>query len=605
VARVDAPGPQVGTTFTTTTAVCPTGTRMLGGGFKTDQTVNGISGLQPQQGYHMRGSYPSTGPTTPPTEVTDGTTNPSAWTALLQAGGVGLPAGSSMELHTFAMCSNVPQPTPTPSPSPVPTDTPAPTPVPTNTPAPTPVPTDTPSPTPHPLQSNGPIVFQSTRTTSGKSAIFAMDPDGGNVVQLTHNDTANDSNPSISGDGQHIVFNSDRDANVEIYSMNPDGSNQTRLTNNPANDQEPQFNFDGTKIAFWSNQDATPPGNRNGNEIYTMNADGTNVVRLTTSQRNNRRPTWSPTGTKIAWSNDVGRNTGDSEIWTMNADGSNPVQLTFDPVFTHSTEPAFSPDGTHIAFSSTRNGGDPNPEIFAMGADGSNQTQLTTVPKNSQSSWSPDGTKIVFNSTRDAANVELYVMNSADGSGQTNITHNPAVDTHGTWAPTGAPIPTPTPTPVPTPTPTDTLAPTPSPTPVVTPAPTPVPPTPSPTPVVTPAPTPVPPTPSPTPRPTPSPSPAPVTATTTTLSVIQVPLPLGLGGIAIPTAHVAPPNAAGTVQFTDGTTNLGGPVPVAGGVAVGPVRILGRGSHSLTAVFTPTNPTKFKPSTSNTVTFTF
>jgi hypothetical protein len=152
VARVDLSGPdaQPGTTITTTTAACPTGTQMLGGGFKTDQTVNGISGLQPQQGYHMRGSYPSTAAGTPPTEVADGTTNPSAWTALLQAGGQNLPTGNSMQLHTFAMCFNVPQPTPTPSPAPtpVPTDTPAPTPLPTDTPSPTPV--VTPSPTPVP-----------------------------------------------------------------------------------------------------------------------------------------------------------------------------------------------------------------------------------------------------------------------------------------------------------------------------------------------------------------------------------------------------------------------------------------------------------------------
>jgi hypothetical protein len=87
--------------------------------------------------------------------------------------------------------------------------------------------------------------------------------------------------------------------------------------------------------------------------------------------------------------------------------------------------------------------------------------------------------------------------------------------------------------------------------------------------------------------------------------VIQVPLPLGLGGIAIPTARVAPPNATGTVQFKDGTTNLGGPVSVLGGIAIGPVTTLAKGQHHLTAVFTPTAPTKFEPSTSNTVTFTF
>jgi hypothetical protein len=85
-----------------------------------------------------------------------------------------------------------------------------------------------------------------------------------------------------------------------------------------------------------------------------------------------------------------------------------------------------------------------------------------------------------------------------------------------------------------------------------------------------------------------------------------VPLPLGLGGIMIPTAHVTPANAAGTVQFfTDATKPLGRPVPVIGGIAVGPVSVLGRGTHSLTVVFTPTNATKFKSSTSNTVTFKF
>jgi len=87
--------------------------------------------------------------------------------------------------------------------------------------------------------------------------------------------------------------------------------------------------------------------------------------------------------------------------------------------------------------------------------------------------------------------------------------------------------------------------------------------------------------------------------------VIQIPLPFGLGGFAIPIADVAPSSAAGTVQFKDGTHNLGGPVPVFGGVAVGPFLTLPAGPHSITAVFTPTDPAKFKPSTSNTVKFTF
>jgi hypothetical protein len=78
-----------------------------------------------------------------------------------------------------------------------------------------------------------------------------------------------------------------------------------------------------------------------------------------------------------------------------------------------------------------------------------------------------------------------------------------------------------------------------------------------------------------------------------------------LGGFVIPIANVSPVNAAGTVQFMDGSTNLGGPVRVAGGTAVGPFTTLPRGPHSVKAVFTPTNPTAFQPSTSKTVNFTF
>ena len=87
--------------------------------------------------------------------------------------------------------------------------------------------------------------------------------------------------------------------------------------------------------------------------------------------------------------------------------------------------------------------------------------------------------------------------------------------------------------------------------------------------------------------------------------MIQVPLPFGLGGFAIPVANLTPFNAAGTVQFKDNGHNIGGPVVVFGSTAVGPFTSLPPGTHSITAMFTPRNPANFKPSTSNTVTFRF
>jgi hypothetical protein len=110
VARVDVDGPdaQLGTTITTASATCPAGTRMLGGGYRVLETVAGVGGLQPQQGYHMRGSYPSEGAAVPPAAVADATANPSTWTALQQGGGQNLAAGKHMTTDGFAMCATDP-----------------------------------------------------------------------------------------------------------------------------------------------------------------------------------------------------------------------------------------------------------------------------------------------------------------------------------------------------------------------------------------------------------------------------------------------------------------------------------------------------------------
>src|SRR5918999_271213 len=85
---------------------------------------------------------------------------------------------------------------------------------------------------------NGKIAFASTRTTgegvdnpTGDLEIFTMNKDGTGLKQLTFN-TVNDYSPSFSAYGYRMVFTSTRDGNAEIYSMLLDGSNQTRFTNN-------------------------------------------------------------------------------------------------------------------------------------------------------------------------------------------------------------------------------------------------------------------------------------------------------------------------------------------------------------------------------------
>ncbi|HEY9403357.1 MAG TPA: carboxypeptidase regulatory-like domain-containing protein [Pyrinomonadaceae bacterium] len=308
-----------------------------------------------------------------------------------------------------------------------------------------------PPPPPTPLLGEK-IAFTSER--DGNNEIYVMRPTGADQTRLTVN-SANDQQPSLSGDGTLVAFRSFRDGNSEIYVMNAaDGSNQTRLTNNSADDREPAFSFDGTRIAF----------RRGFTGLYLINADGSNETSLTTGSFDGD-PSFSPDGTRIAFSRLAsGSDNGFYDIYVVNADGSNLTRLTNSPAY--DAKPSFSPDGTRIVFSSDRDG---NSEIYVMNADGSNQTRLTNNPaRDDRPSFSPDGTRIAFDSTRDGES-EIYVMN-ADGQSPTRLTTSPGPDDDPSWAGTATsstptPTPTPTATPTPTPTPTPTATPTPAPTP--------------------------------------------------------------------------------------------------------------------------------------------
>jgi dipeptidyl aminopeptidase/acylaminoacyl peptidase len=235
---------------------------------------------------------------------------------------------------------------------------------------------------------------------------------------------------AFPGANGKIAFTSNRhDVNgyVQVYLMDADGSNQTRLTFASGNDGEAAWSPDGTKIAFDTNRSPAP-----GNEqrIWVMDADGSNPIMLTTF--NSGRPSWSPDGTKIAF---FGVIVGDAEIFVMDADGSNQTRLTFSAG--DDAHPSWSPDGSKIAFFSRR---DENAEIYVMDADGSNQTRLTTTIGATEwyPDWSPDGAKIAFMSSRDG-DFEIYVMN-ADGSNQTRLTFNASDDWNPAWSPDGTKI---------------------------------------------------------------------------------------------------------------------------------------------------------------------
>jgi len=269
------------------------------------------------------------------------------------------------------------------------------------------------------LNPNGKIAFTSNRT--GNFEIFVMNPDGSNQTNLTNNSAANDADSAFSPDGSKIAFTSDRYINNHIYVMNADGSNQIRLTNDNTNNYMPSWSPDGTKIVYSSQR--TSYG-----DIYLMNSDGSNQIRLTTHVAVDYAPKFSPDGSRIVF---YSNRDGNDEIYVMNADGSNQTRLTNNPA--DDGFPAFSPDGSKIAFTTNRDG---NYEIFVMNDDGSNPVNLTNNSGGDYyPAWSPDGSKIAFETNRHG-NFDIYVMN-ADGINPTRLTNNSAIDSRPTQQPVG------------------------------------------------------------------------------------------------------------------------------------------------------------------------
>ena len=273
---------------------------------------------------------------------------------------------------------------------------------------------------------NGEIAFHTDR--DGDYEIYSMNPDGSGQTNLTNNG-ANDFYPAWSADGTKIAFTATRDGNYEIYVMNADGSGQTNLTNSAENEFTSAWSPDGTKIAFARNRVSGDGSPLNGVvDIYVMNADGSDQTRLTDTGLFDLYPDWSPDGSKIAFARAVFG--GVSWIYVMNADGSDQAQLSpSDGLLAQG--PDWSPDGTQIAYGGGFGFG-ATADVYVINADGSGVTNLTPGTSGSSDqapAWSPDGTKIAFLSAENITDgaAEIYVMN-ADGSGQTNLTNNSVSD---------------------------------------------------------------------------------------------------------------------------------------------------------------------------------
>ncbi len=167
----------------------------------------------------------------------------------------------------------------------------------------------------------------------GATRLYWLDRSNLAGLRRASADTGSAADPSISPDGSRIAFVSTRDGNPEIYVMDADGSNLARVTNDPQADGRPVFTPDGAGLVFQSTRSGK-------SQVYTAALDGSGTKALTTDSVN-QTPTLSPDGGTVAFASVRNKS---YDIWLMARDGSSQRAFTRSPQ-QNETEPHFLRDG--------------------------------------------------------------------------------------------------------------------------------------------------------------------------------------------------------------------------------------------------------------------
>jgi Tol biopolymer transport system component len=303
------------------------------------------------------------------------------------------------------------------------------------------------------VQPNGKIAFV------GGGDIHVVDPDGTNETRLTHT-RKEEKDPVWSPDGEKLAFLRIDGHCVSIYVINSDGTNETRLTRATEGQlSELTWSPDGERLAFVHGSLY-----EDNNDIYTIDADRNlsgSKTRLTNTKRTENKttsyssPSWSPDGEKIAFR----RNQRVvEERQSASASASVDSTASPEPVETSGTY-VMNADGTDLGELPLEEGlgGSPSwspdgekiavstgTDIYTINSDGTDLTYLTGSPGLGLSpDWSPDGKQIAFSGQTITGKFENnydIYVMNADGTGKTNITNTPAQEYNAAWSPDGKKI---------------------------------------------------------------------------------------------------------------------------------------------------------------------
>ena len=297
---------------------------------------------------------------------------------------------------------------------------------------------------------NGPIAFSRGGPGGG---LYVMNPDGTGATRLTSD--PGDTDPAWSPNGSRIAFVRFAEGRARLYVVNADGTGLHRITDAgpgvDASDLAPAWSPDGSRIAFA--REGRPAGADTGNaDIYVVNADGTDLVRLTRDPVMEYSPTWSADGSRIAFIGydlaSGGRPPSPLRLYVMNADGTDVRAIGPENV----EGPAWSPDGSEIAYVDTETGA-----LMAVHPDGTGGRLILDAAGLvggahlvDGAAWSPDGSRIVLVAGPSSDTTHVFVVNR-DGSDVVQLTNGNASEAAPAWgpAPAGSSLPSESPEPSP------------------------------------------------------------------------------------------------------------------------------------------------------------
>jgi Tol biopolymer transport system component len=255
------------------------------------------------------------------------------------------------------------------------------------------------------------IAFVSGR--SGNLDIWSIEPGGSNLTNLTHN-RASDGDFAWSPDGKAIAFTSDRSGSYDIWVMNADGSNPTRLLSNTDSfEGYPRWSPDGRKIAFVRRS-------RANYEVWGAEADGSNSKRLSPLDgRSYLAPSWLSNDQVVF----LDREHIADQVWIVTLDNPHAIQLTPSSPSFNALNLEASPTAHAVAFLNRNDG-----NIWIIEADGTGRSLRNgSVPV-----WSADGKFLAFHSMEDGT-IDIWTMKS-DGTDPTNVTRGEG-GSFPTWSP--------------------------------------------------------------------------------------------------------------------------------------------------------------------------